>query len=426
MAKKKDLLQKIETLEYQNQLLQKNLDAIQIIKSENEKILTENKQLKQEKINYEKEIIELKKSLNNDLKIGIQDYHDKGYQTLLGFKVIPPLLNKVLGRPFLITVAEEFPYERAVDINELNKVVEEFKETGSNYSDLRDVVKEGYSFRVTHSYSSRKYSLVTPQGKKDFHQLMFPDNLKSGLEINNQFGSAIYLALKNKSLQSAVLPENIFGAPLLSYAFPIFDDHGVLIGAISFSNDISKMVNITKNLNVILNSDSDQVLSRLSDILKEELYISKQSATQLKDEALSTQKLAKNIRERGKEVISISERLKVLALNTAIEATKVGESGKGVGIISTQMRQISEQTRKILNEIYENGKILVNSSQKVLETASNLEGISSNLQEESSVVFNTSSQLTNQKKELTKLVQMSLNELTQSAEDYKKIKTLFE
>jgi cell division septum initiation protein DivIVA len=298
---------------------------------------------------------------------------DTGYQTVLGFKRVPPYLDKVLGRHFMITLAEEFNYQEAPDRDVLNEKMEAVaKGEGPGFHNFRDEFRKGCSFRVTYFYGSRDYKMNTPNGKILVKNFMFPSDMKGGVEISSQYRSAMYLAIHEKQMQSAVLPESIFGSPLLSYAFPILDDQGVPIAAVSFSNDISQIVNIAQSLGDIVAGESDEVLHNLANTLKNELNQTQQSSSRVMEEAANSQKKAKAIRQKGKEVIDIAERLKVLALNTAIESTKVGATGKGVGIISQQMRQISELTRKNLKEIFDESKGLLESSQKILDTASDL------------------------------------------------------
>ena len=396
--------------------------------SEQERLIEDSKQKTQE-LERQNKMLEAKlrdwaqekKSLQENQSVS-HLLEDRGYQILMGFKVIPEYLNKVLGRSFIITVAEEFKYKEAVDLEGLEQVlVDSRNQAGNNLHTFRDEVKSGYSFRVTYSFSSKDYFINTPNGKLTYDQLMFPSQLKSGPEISSLNKSAIYLALKNKCLQSAVLPETIFGAPLLSYAFPVFAENGSMIGAVSFSNDISQIVSMAKSLGNIVSSDSDAILHRLANMLKSDLEESTRSAAELKEESLQSQEAANQIKRKGTDIIQLSERLKVLALNTAIEATKVGKNGKGVGIIAEQMRAISETTRKSLQNIYKDSNSLYEASRKVFETSSRLEKNASSLQQESGVLFNTSFKITSQKDELAALVRMSIDEIAQNQEDLNNI-----
>jgi hypothetical protein len=416
-------------LENQNRNLQQALEQcksekdtqIQSLNNENEALKERLKELENQRQREKLQLEEMEKRVS--AKKEEPDYlKDTGYQTLLGFKLIPPLLDKVIGRPFIITVAEEFNYKEAPDRKGLTQWMEDSRKVdGGTFHTFRDEIKENHSFRVTYSYSSREYTLETAQGKLTYHELMFPGNLQSGLEVNSNNKSAIYLALKSRKMQSAVLPKEIFGAPLLSYAFPIHDEKGTLIGAVSFSNDITQIVNMAKSLGDIVSSKSDTTLHKLANTLKEELFFSEHASGQVQEEALFTKKTAEYIRKKGKEVIDIAEKLKVLALNTAIEATKVGKSGKGVGIISEQMKSISDTTRKTLKEVFDKSRELSLSSEKVLETSGKLRSSASDLKEESSILFKTSLKITDQKDELAGLVRMSIDEIAQDQEDLNNI-----
>jgi methyl-accepting chemotaxis protein len=178
---------------------------------------------------------------------------------------------------------------------------------------------------------------------------------------------------------------------------------------------------MAKSLGDIVSSKSDTTLHKLANTLKEELSFSEHASGQVQEEALFTKKTAEYIRKKGKEVIDIAEKLKVLALNTAIEATKVGKSGKGVGIISEQMKSISDTTRKTLKEVFDKSRELSLSSEKVLETSGKLRSSASDLKEESSILFKTSLKITDQKDELAGLVRMSIDEIAQDQEDLNNI-----
>ncbi len=267
MFGKKNLLDNINDLEKQladyKELKDKEIDSLE---NENKIIKQQVEKLKNELLENDKIITNLKIKSSKE-NIDTDKINDKGYQLLKGFKLIPPLLDKVLGKPFLITVAEEFKYNEAEDYAGLQEVLKESVDMDANLQTFRDVIRPSHSFRVTYAYSTKEYYLKSNLGEFTFTDLMFPKRLKSGPEVSSLNKSALYLAIKNKELQSAVLPETVYGAPLLSYAFPIFDDSGIVIGAVSFSNDISQMVNIARSLGDIVSSDSDIILNKLSKIL---------------------------------------------------------------------------------------------------------------------------------------------------------------
>ncbi len=422
--KKNNLTQKHDS--YQENIshlpnLKELKEEIQQLKLEKENLLKEKEKILKE---YQKNQEEIKKHqkehqlLEEKYQWANKVLNDKGYQALRGFKQLGPFLNQVLGRDFILTIAEEFQYAQAEDLEELNSWLEEGKKIDKEqFFCFRDQIRKGYSFRVTSSFSSKNYQLQTAVGIRTFTQLMFPQGLLSGLEINSNNKSAMYLALKEKKKQAAVLPEQVFGAPLLSYALPIFDDEGMLIGAVSFSNDITQIVKMGKSLGNIVDSDSDATLNKLASVLKEELDFTDTASVHLKDESIFTQQTADEIKKKGKEVIEIAERLKVLSLNTAIEATRVGKNGQGVGVISEQMKMISENTRKILKDIYKQSLDLSNSSKKTFNISSDLEKSATKMKEESAVLFKTSVKITNQKDELASLVRHSIDEIAQDQED---------
>ncbi|HOJ49263.1 MAG TPA: methyl-accepting chemotaxis protein [Spirochaetota bacterium] len=300
-------------------------------------------------------------------------------------------------------------------------MIEETKERlGASFHCFRDEIKKGYSFRVTYSYHTKDYSLNgTPYDK-----LMFPDRLKGGLEINSDNRSAIYLALKERRIVSSVLPRKVFGAPLLSYSSPIFDDNGILIGAVSFSNDITQILDMAKSLGNILDSDSDTLLKRIAGSLKNELEDAKIISQNLKEESFITEKSSKAIIDITKDIISVSNKLNILAFNTAIEATKVGGRNSGINIIAKEMRAIADITKDYSKQIYSNSSLLFQSSKKVYENSNNLLEKAGKLENDSKVLFDTSAKITTQKDELANLVRISIDDIAKSQDDLNAIFTL--
>ncbi len=351
--------------------------------------------------------------------------NDKGQQTLLGFKLIPPYLDKVLGRPFFITVSEEFNYKTAPDRERLDEIQAGLLESEPpGFHNFRDRIKPDHSFRVGYFYSTREYFLDGPGGKTSLINMFFPADMNGGLEITSQFRSAMYLAIQNRELQSAALAKEIFGAPLLSYAFPIMDEQDRPVGAVSFSNDITQIVRIARELGRVVSDDADTTLEKLANVLNSELEVARQAADLVRQEALGSQRIAETIRTKGKEVIEISERLNVLAINTAIESSKVGAQGKGVSVIANQMKQISDITGKTLKEIFDESLLLDNSSKQILEHSQGLESSAADLREESNVLFETSKGMSSQKNKLARLVQLSIEEISQNQGDLDAIKAL--
>ena len=347
---------------------------------------------------------------------------DSGYQLLRGFELVPPYLDEVIGRPFMMTVASEFDYREAPDARQLDARRDTIAaREGESFHNFRDEFRPKCSFRAKSFYATHDYYMNTPKGRMTMREFIFPSDLESGVEITSQFRSALYLALHHRSLQSAVLPSNVFGAPLLSYAFPVFDGKGVPIGAVSFSNDISHVVEIARELNRVVADESDQLLEQLANTLKDGLSGVRSGVETVRDHANSSRKAAKHIRRKGQDVTEIAEQLKMLALNTAIEASKVGGKGDGVSVIADRMRSISESTRVALEDIHNTTSDLEQSSRSVVSRAEELDTSSAHMLEESSVLFDTSMSLSSQKDKLTSLVRASIEEITENKDDLKAV-----
>ncbi len=424
MAKKKkqmidELQEKIEqqnkTIHFLEGKSRKTDDELAEIKEENSKLKDEIK-IKLDKI------VECEKNYEIATQ-EIEKLQDSGYQILAGFKLIAPFLDKLMGRPFILVVSEEFKYKEASDSELINQEFNEWKlKEGANFVSFRDKIKKEYSIRTTFFYSTKDYNLSTAEGKSSFEGILFPPQLSSGVEVHSRWkNTALFKSLLTEKSQFSVLPEKVFGVPILAYAFPIFDRNKDIIGSISFSNDITQIVNNARSLGNIVDTESDQLLNSIARTLKEELEKSEVTSHQLKDESDLTRTIASFLLNKSKEVIGITEKLKVLALNTAIEATKVEGGGKGIGIIASQMRRISEMTKEIINEVYKKSNQLSQSSGQVLKKSVYLEEISQKLLEKSSVLFDTSVELTGQKDRLASLVRKSIDEIAQNQNELNEI-----
>ena len=342
---------------------------------------------------------------------------DSGFKVLEALKILCPLFYKLSGRQFILVLQELYDYKNAPDKDLVEKYYNKMKETlKDNFYSFRDQIEKGYTFRTTYMFHPG-----TEQGKK-IENVLFPEELDfKGVELTSAFKSTgMYRAMVNKKNHTSFISGGDFGVPLLVNAEPVLDSKGRLIGGISFSNDISDLVETMQNLNSVLRSKSDEILLNLGDKINSELAESISLASKISDEALFTKNSSDSISIKSSEIETISDRLKLLALNTAIEASKLSEKGKGISIIAKQMKEISEQTIKSLKSILEESKILKNSSQKVSKMSDVLKNNSKNLKNENSTLFEASKEISEQKDKLAGLVKRSVADITKGNSDLKK------
>ncbi|PKL11332.1 MAG: hypothetical protein CVV50_05855, partial [Spirochaetae bacterium HGW-Spirochaetae-6] len=199
MGKTKLLEQQLE--DFKAQLLRLKDEKESLLTSKEEEILT----LKQAVGALEKTLRDKEELLSlqakdlvqmSKLKTSLERFEDPGYLTLEGFKLVPPYLDKVIGRPFMITISQEFNYLEAPDRENMQARFDVVaKGEGASFHTFRDQFKPGYSFRTVYTYSTKEYFMNTPKGKLSLRDFMLPPDLASGVEISSQFKSAMYLSI---------------------------------------------------------------------------------------------------------------------------------------------------------------------------------------------------------------------------------------
>jgi hypothetical protein len=345
------------------------------------------------------------------------DQNDRGARTLQSLKDLSPLFYKLSNRPFIIALQELYKYEDAPDRDLLDKYRSKTKEKlKDGFLDFRDKIIKGYTYRMSYIFHPGN-----EHGKR-IEKILFPDELNSkGVELTSAFKSTgMYHAITTGTPHSSFISQDSFGIPLLVNAEPVFDGKGRIIGGISFSNDISDLVETMQNLNAILRSESDKTLLNLGDKIDAELMQSIALVSKIKDEATFSKNSSDTISVKTSEVETISDRLKLLALNTAIEASKLSDKGRGISIIAKQMKEISEQTIKSLKTILDESKILKKSSVNVNKMTDVLKSTSTSLKNESTTLFGASKEISEQKDKLATLVKRSVADLTRGKDGLKK------
>ena len=349
-----------------------------------------------------------------------------GIDVLDAFALVTPLLGKVIGRPFAMTAAREFDYRTDPDAAKLDEARNRYRAgMGSDYEDFRDVYREGHGIRVVFAHFSMvdDYMMAAPGGgRTSMRQFILPPGMTAGgIEIASSARTAMFHAVKGSQPYSTVLSAEVLGAPLLSYAFPVFDDYGVLVGGVSFGIDLSGTMSTAMQLRGIIGAHDDAALRSLSGLLEEELGKASASALQIRRQAEHSQSLARTIRDRGARIADIAAELQVLAINTAIEATKVGGQGKGVGVIAKKMKEISEFTTKTVEEITRDGAELEQGAAAAVQTTLALHAGASVMQDESVILATTAERLLAQKQEMEKLVEASVESVAHTKENLEAI-----
>lgn len=156
-------------------------------------------------------------------------------------------------------------------------------------------------------------------------------------------GSAAYDSIQTGTLVHKVIPKEVFGFPYKAIGYPVFDENGIVVGAIGFGISLekqSKMETLSTTLSVALeklsasfrevSTNIQSVVDRNIDIGKD--VVASRESTEKTDEIISF-------------ISNIANQTNLLGLNAAIEAARSGEHGRGFGVVAEEIRKMSKSSK---------------------------------------------------------------------------------
>lgn len=162
-------------------------------------------------------------------------------------------------------------------------------------------------------------------------------------------GSAIWQCLETKRPSITILPKSEIGIKLKQRSWPVFDDHGKILGVVNTSvsmdmqdeiHTIAKLLAATttemKNATEHLETTATRLAADLDKVRTgSENVLSKINKT---DDIL-------------KFVSDVATNSNLLGLNAAIEAARAGEQGKGFAVVAEEIRKMAVNSANSVNEI---------------------------------------------------------------------------
>jgi hypothetical protein len=214
-------------------------------------------------------------------------------------------------------------------------------------------------------------------------------NLNEKLPLKAQIGQrvpeggAIYEALKTGKTVIMDVSKEVYGTAFKSYAIPMKNPEGKVMGAIVAGKSIEKRMKVLE-LSKNLASSVNEIALVVRNIANASEQLAN-SNEQVVEEVRKASETAKNTDTIIGFVQNISSQTNLLGLNAAIEAARAGEAGKGFSVVAQEIRKLSNSTtesiKKIDSVIKEIGGAIRKISDDVNESNSFFEQQSSSFQE---------------------------------------------
>jgi len=175
-------------------------------------------------------------------------------------------------------------------------------------------------------------------------------------------------AIKNKELVITEVPANLYGVPMLTMFYPLFDeeDNNKVFGTFGIglprqtSQELRKMSNNLKRGLEEMSAVIQQVAASASHIIANE--------KKLNNNISDIYTISEDINQVMGFIKQIAEETKMLGLNAAIEAARAGDSGRGFGVVAEEIRKLSDESKGTVVKIR---GLTDNIKDKITETTNN-------------------------------------------------------
>jgi len=212
-------------------------------------------------------------------------------------------------------------------------------------------------------YMTDAEKIVNKQGSSKFDL-----DIKVGQIMDKS--SVAMQSISNKKITSRNIDKSVYGVPILSVSYPLFDDvdKNQVIGSFGIT-----LPQATSHSLQSISGSLNQNLSEIAAVIEE-------LAASASEMMSNQQSLNQNVAEVSTFVVNINEILtlirqiadetKMLGLNAAIEAARAGEAGAGFSVVASEIRKLSDESKDTVAKIR---NLTTNIENKVQQTIKNSE-----------------------------------------------------
>jgi len=179
-------------------------------------------------------------------------------------------------------------------------------------------------------------------------------------ELGKEFSrdGSVARAIVTKQQINQELDESLYGVPLKSICFPVFDDDNprLVIGACGIALPRDTASTLRK-----MSDHFEQGLNEVSAAIQQTAAAAGDinlSEKRLNEEILEISRVSGEIAKVLDFIKGVADETKMLGLNAAIEAARAGEVGRGFGVVAEEIRKLSEVSKNTTTQIKDLTKVI--------------------------------------------------------------------
>jgi RNase P/RNase MRP subunit p29 len=173
--------------------------------------------------------------------------------------------------------------------------------------------------------------------------------LKAGYGDPIPQNGAGYKAIATKQTIVQEVPKEVYGVPFKSYAVPLKNANGEVVGAVMLARNIERSKKLSK-----ISQDMAQTYKQVNDascLLLSEIQELANINQDILDKSVQASEQTNGTTEILKFIEKISTQSNLLGLNASIEAARAGEAGRGFQVVAEEIRKMSLNTTESIKKI---------------------------------------------------------------------------